>query len=120
MTFRNAPLTVVLGAAMAAWSLAPTAQAQTPQQRYEQQLAFCNSGKLPDPERNACVRDAGAQLDRSLGGTPRNQAVTSQDGRATIMSPSGLPAPDSGSDSITSQDGRATIVLPANQEGPRQ
>ena len=123
MKLRNAPLTLALGAATAAWCLAAAAQAPaqlTPQQRYERQLAYCNSGKLPDPERNACVRDAGLMLDRSLGGTPRNQVTTSEDGRATIISPAGLPAPDSGSDAITSPDGRSTIVLPANQEGPRQ
>lgn len=116
MKLRNTSLTLALGAATAAWSLTAAAQAQlTPQQRYERQLAFCNSGKLPDPERNACVRDAGSLLDRSLGGTPRNEVTTSEDGRATIISPAGLPPPNSGSDDVTSRDGRATIVLPADQ-----
>jgi len=109
------PTPFAIGAALAAFSLAAAAQL-TPQQRYERQIAYCNSGKLPDPERNACVRDAGLQLDRSLGGAPRNQATTSDDGRATIIGPTGLPAPNSGSDEVTSPDGRATIVLPADQQ----
>ena len=110
----NAPLFVTLGAALAAWSLAAHAQL-TPQQRYEQQIAFCNSGRLPDPERNACVRDAGNLLDRRLGGTPRNQMTTSEDGRATIIGPAGLPPPDSGSTEVTSPHGPSTIVLAANE-----
>ena len=101
-------------------AVAQQSNQMTPQQRYERQMAYCNSGKLPDPERNACVRDAGLQLDRSLGGAPRNQATTSEDGRATIIGPSGLPAPDSGSSAVTSPDGRSTIVVPAYQEAPRQ
>ena len=123
MKLRNAPLTLALGAATAAWCLMASAQAPaqlTPQQRYERQLAYCNSGNLPDPERNACVRDAGLMLDRAIGGTPRNAQTTSEDGRATIIGPSGLPAPDSGSSQVTSPDGRSTIVVPAYQEPPRQ
>ena len=120
---RNAPLTSALGAAIAACSLAAPAQAPaqlTPQQRYERQIAYCNSGKLPDPQRNACVRDAGLLLDQSVGGPPRNTQSTSEDGRATIIGPSGLPVPDSGSSAITSPDGRSTIVEPAYQEPPKQ
>ncbi|MBS0339436.1 MAG: hypothetical protein JSS56_02855 [Proteobacteria bacterium] len=121
---RNSPLTFALGAAIAACSLAAAGQAQaqqlTPQQRYERQIAYCNSGNLPDPQRNACVRDAGLLLDQSTGGPPRNAQSTSEDGRATIIGPSGLPVPDSGSSAITSPDGRSTIVVPAYQEPPRQ
>jgi len=122
MTLRISPHTFALGAAIAAWNLVAAAQSPaplTPQQRYERQLAYCNSGQMPDPQRNACVRDAGRLLDNSLGGTPRNEVTTSGDGRATIVSPAGLPPPDSGSDAITSGDGRSTIVLPANQERPK-
>jgi hypothetical protein len=107
-------LPLFLALAAAASLACPGAMAQSPQQRYEQQLAYCNSGKLPDPERNACVRDAGLMLDRARGGPPTNAVTTSEDGRATIVGPSGLPPPNSGSDDITSQDGRATIVLPAS------
>ncbi|MDM0112596.1 hypothetical protein QTI66_10590 [Variovorax sp. J22R133] len=85
------------------------------QKRYEDQLAYCNSGRLPDPERNACVRDAGIDLDRARGGPPRNSMGTTQDGRATIIGPAGLPQPSGGTEEITSRDGRATIVLPADQ-----
>ncbi|SFN14232.1 hypothetical protein [Variovorax sp. OV329] len=106
---------LAIGTVLAALSLGAAAQL-TPQQRYERQIAECNSGKLPDPQRNACVRDAGRMLDQSLGGTPRNQATTSEDGRATIIGPAGLPPPNSGSNDVTSPDGRATIVLPADQQ----
>ena len=110
---------LMMGSALWGASLVATAQQRqqqlTPQQRYEQQLAYCNSGKLPEPARNACVRDAGNLLDRSVGGPPPNEMSTSQDGRATIISPAGLPPPNSGSDDTTSRDGRATIVLPADQ-----
>jgi hypothetical protein len=88
------------------------------QQRYQEQLAFCNSGRLPDPERNACVRDAGIALDRARGGPPRNVMSTTEDGRATIIGPAGAPQPSGGTDEITSRDGRATIVVPANQAPP--
>jgi hypothetical protein len=109
---------LMIGSALWGASLAATAQQRqqqlTPQQRYEQQLAYCNSGKLPEPARNACVRDAGNMLDRA-DGPPRDVTSTSQDGRATIVSPAGLPTPNSGSDDVRSKDGRSTIVLPADQ-----
>jgi hypothetical protein len=111
-TFALATALTTLTLGLAAWAQAPAA---TPQQRYERQIAYCNSGQLPDPGRNACVRDAGLALDRERGGPPTNQTSTSQDGRATIVSPAGLPPPNSGSDDVTSRDGRATIVLPADQ-----
>lgn len=111
---------LAIGAALAACSLAATAQADlTPQQRFDQQIAFCNSGKLPEPQRNACVRDAGNELDRQLGGTPPpNQRNTSADGRATIIGPAGETLPNSGSTRVTSPDGRSTIILPADQSAP--
>ena len=119
MKIRTMPLSLAaLGAVLAVASVGASAQANnqlTPQQRYERQIAYCNSGRLPDPARNACVRDAGNLLDRSVGGPPSDEMSTSQDGRATIISPSGLPPPNSGSDDTTSRDGRATIVLPADQ-----
>ena len=105
------------GFALLTLSVAAAAQAPalTPQQRYEQQIAHCNSGQLPEPVRNACIRDAGLTLDKARGGPPGNVTSTSEDGRATIVSPADLPPPSSGSDEITSPDGRSTIVLPANQ-----
>ena len=110
-------LAVLMSAAAssAAWAQQP---AGTPQQRYEQQLARCNSGTLPEPARDACVRDAGRMLDQALGGTPGNVTTTTQDGRATVVNPSGLPVPNSGSDQTTSRDGRSTIVVPADQRAP--
>ncbi|MGR4868029.1 hypothetical protein ACIPRI_04070 [Variovorax sp. LARHSF232] len=113
------PFALLIGTALCSASLLAAAQGQpqqlTPQQRYERQIAYCNSGKLPDPARNACVRDAGLALDRA-DGPPRDVPTTSEDGRATIISPAGLPPPNSGSDGVTSKDGRATIVLPADQK----
>jgi hypothetical protein len=113
-------------AALAMVGLSFTAAAQpagssgvTPQQRYEQQLARCNSGSLPEPARDACVRDAGRMLDQALGGTPGNVTTTTEDGRATVVNPSGLPVPNSGSDATTSRDGRSTIVVPADQQPPK-
>ena len=105
-------LILVMNGAMAQ---APAPSQSTPQQSYERQLAFCNSGRLPEPQRDACVRDAGRQLDQALGKTPGNVVRTTPDGRATVVTPSGLPVPDSGSSETTSKDGRSTIVLPADQ-----
>jgi len=110
-----------LGSLACLWGALPDAamaQGESPQQRYERQLAMCNSGQLPDPQRNACVRDAGRMLDQSLGGTPRNVTTTTPDGRATVVNPNGLPVPNDDDDVRTSRDGRATIVLPADQPVP--
>jgi len=87
------------------------------QQRYEREIAACNSGKLAAPAREACVRAAGNALDRARGGPPAEVPQPSADGRATIVAPPGA-APSSGSDAITSRDGRATIVLPPDRSAP--
>jgi len=111
--FPTAALVALLALSLQALAQSPDLAAA--QQRYERQLAYCNSGQLPDPERNACVRDAGLMLDRARGGRPpSNAATTSEDGRATIIGPAGLPPPNSGSDAITSGDGRSTIIVPAD------
>lgn len=88
-------------------------------QRYEQQLAACNSGSLPAPAREACIRNAGSALDRARGGPPADTEMTTPDGRATVVAPAGAVPPVSASDTRTSGDGRATIVLPADRTAPR-
>lgn len=87
------------------------------QRRYEARIAECNRSDLPAPARNACVRNAGLLLDRTLGGPPPNTEIDTQDGRATVIAPSGSIAPRANSDTITSGDGRATIVVPADGIG---
>ncbi len=87
------------------------------QRRYEARIAECNGSGMPTPARNACVRNAGLLLDRTLGGPPANTEIDTQDGRATVIAPSGSIAPRAGSDTVTSGDGRATIVVPADGIG---
>lgn len=89
------------------------------QQRYEREVAACNSGRLAAPAREACIRAAGNALDRARGGPPTEVAQPSADGRATIVAPAGAVPPSGGPDAITSRDGRATIVLPADRTAPR-
>jgi hypothetical protein len=99
--------------ALAASSVVFAQGADSPQQRYDRQIARCNSGQLPAPQREACVRDAGRLLDRANGGTaPSQSPQPSSDGRAIVMTPQGAPPPPSGSDYVTSPDGRAVIAVP--------
>jgi len=107
--------TAACAAAFAAWPQASPDLA-TARARYEQQIAMCNRGDLPAPEREACVRNAGLALDRARGGPPSTEVVApSADGRATIVTPDGAAVPPGGSDIMRSPDGRATIVRPADQ-----
>ena len=108
---------VLLAVATAAG--AQSAQEVQARQRYEREIAACNSGTLAAPAREACIRAAGNALDRALGGPPTDVTAPSADGRATIVSPAGAPLPSSGSDAVRSRDGRATIVLPADRTAPR-
>jgi hypothetical protein len=114
--------TMRLSLAGALFAAAAAATAQTPapdpalaQQRYETALARCNSGTLPAPERDACVRDAGRMLDQTRGVSMSDTNVDSRDGRAVIVNPNGTPAPRGGDDTVTTGDGRAVIVLPADR-----
>ena len=84
---------------------------QQAQERHARQLAVCNSGKLPAPEREACVRDAGAALDRVRGGPPANVTTRTPDGRATVVTPAGEPVPGA---TETVRTPRSTTVVPAD------
>ena len=89
--------------------------ADAAQQRYDNEIARCNTGNLAAPAREACVRAAGLALDRARGGPPVDVPVTTPDGRSTVVTPAGGPRPADASDTRTSNDGRATIVLPAGR-----
>ncbi len=95
------------------------AQPSVAQLRYQQQIARCNDGTLPAPARDACVRDAGNLLDRIEGGPPPEAAVTSRDGRATVIAPEGTTPSSGGADTRPSRDGRAIVVPSAESAAPR-
>lgn len=80
------------------------------QQRYEREVAICNNGAMAAPQREACVRGAGQQLDRARGLPPMDATVTTTDGRATVVQPEGAAQPAGTSATDTSRDGRATVV----------
>jgi hypothetical protein len=111
-----------LGLALLASALGASAQAASDlaqaQADFNQQIAVCNSGKLPAPQREACVRDAGAALDAARGGPASTTTQRTPDGRATVVVPDGAPVPSGGTDRMRSNDRRSTVILPADQ--PRQ
>ena len=91
----------------------PQAQPSPAQQRYDAQVAQCNRAGLPAPQREACLRDAGRQLDSANGGAPPALVPrTSADGRAEVMAPPGAPPPPSGPQFVPSPDGRAVLGVP--------
>ncbi|MBO9650349.1 MAG: hypothetical protein J7605_17730 [Variovorax sp.] len=98
------------------------AVAQTPdlaeaQRLHDEQVGKCNSGNLPRPQRDACIRDAGATLDRARGGPPSNVTTRSGDRRSTVVKPKGSPAP-SGTKTVRSGDRRSTVVTPQGTPAP--
>jgi len=126
-----------LGLSLAA--LAQTPDLTEAQRQFDEQVAKCNSGALPRPQRDACIRDAGAALDRARGGTPGNVTTRTRDRRSTVVKPEGAPVPGStntvrsgdrrstvvtpngtpaptGSTTVTSPDGRSTVVVPAQPQ----
>ncbi|MET0542546.1 MAG: hypothetical protein ABWZ88_12400 [Variovorax sp.] len=105
---------------LATSAIAAGAQPAALQQSYEQQIARCNDGSLAAPAREACIRAAGTARDRAAGGIPPTPAaMTTPDGRATVVAPEGSTAGSGGSGTTTSGDGRATIVPPAGSATPR-
>lgn len=99
-----------LGSARVGAQTASADPATRAQQNFEREVASCNSGALAAPEREACIRLAGQQLDRARGLPPVDATVTSTDGRATVMQPEGAPPPAGASVTEPSRDGRATVV----------
>jgi len=108
-----------LAAAVLACAVLPAA-GQVPaelaaaQARYEREVAVCNNSNLPAPQRDQCVRAAGAALDSARGGPPVPVEATTPDGRATVMSPEATAitgsTPSSTTDLRITPDGRATVV----------
>ena len=104
------------GSVLAICLIGPCAFAQTPadlaaaQTRYDRDIAGCNGGTLPAPQREACIREAGAALDRARGGPADSTLTTSRDGRASIVTPSPLAPPSVTPDIVISPDGRASVV----------
>ncbi len=118
----SAPM-VLMGVAHAQISPEAAAVAQA---RYDREMAVCNGGTLPAPQRDACVRSAGNALDRARGGPPVPVESTTSDGRATVMTPQSPPvsaAPGPGPSTAESlritPDGRATVVPPTDGSGVR-
>ena len=117
MTVHRSSFVIFCAALLA--SAPALAQSAAAQRRYEQQIAICNSGNLPRPQRDACVRDAGIALDQARGSASSQDVdETSPDGRSTVVIQDDSPPPADDSDTVTSPDGRSTIVLPAGGSSP--
>ena len=104
----------VLAALAAAQPAAAQARAAPAAARaaYERQIARCNDDNLPRPQREACIRQAGAALDRVRGGPAPDVAQESPDGRALIVGTPGA-VPDNGATGLVSTpNGRAVVVEP--------
>ncbi|KQP22800.1 hypothetical protein [Pseudorhodoferax sp. Leaf267] len=104
-----APWACLIAMPLAVAQPAPS-PAEQARQIYQSDLATCNSGQLPAPLREACVREAGARFDRARGGVPGDTTVETPDGRATVVVPQGAPTPPTSSDVSPTPDGRANVV----------
>jgi len=113
---------VAISGALMGLSFASVAQTQPnqaeAQRRYDAQIAKCNSGNLPAPERDACIREAGHELDRERGGPPRNVTTRTPDRRSTVVTPEGAPVPPSGATTVRTPDRRSTVVSPDGSPMP--
>jgi len=107
----------ILGLSSASVAQTHTGHADA-QQRFDAQIAECNSGKLPAPEREACVRKAGHDLDRARGGPPRHVITRTPDRRSTVVTPEGAPVPASVSATRRTPDRRSTVVSPDGSPVP--
>jgi hypothetical protein len=90
------------------------------QRHFDEQVAYCNSGQLPRPQRDACIRDAGRALDQARGGPATGRTTRTADRRATVVKPEGSPVPSGGSKTIKSSDRRSTIVVPTDGSTPER
>lgn len=107
----------LLSAVMAAGAAPTAAELADAQQRHDQQIAKCNDGSLAAPAREACVRDAGAALDRARNGPPRSVTKRSADRRSTVVIPQGASTPP-GTESVRAGDRRSTVVTPQGAQPP--
>lgn len=107
---------VPAAAMLAACATLVGAQTDDPQQRYNRLIARCNDGTMPDPERDACVREAGHAFDRARLGSSGDSET---ENRSTVITPIGVSIEGTDSSTIyTSPDGRAVIVPPAGSPPP--
>ncbi len=113
-------LLLLSAALLAMWSAPAQAQsaAAAAQADYNQRVAQCDTSQ-PRPVYNACIRAAGAALDRT--GTMSNGSTQSEsaDGRSTILQPPGAQGPNLDPSAVmpettTSQDGRSTLLVPSD------
>ncbi len=94
---------------------AETAAAQA-QLRYEARISQCNNSGLPAPDRAACVRNAGAELDAARSAPATAPTLVTSDGRATVVTPATnvapviTPNPATVNNGVTTPDGRATVI----------
>ncbi|QHI96644.1 hypothetical protein GT347_00700 [Xylophilus rhododendri] len=110
----------ILGTLLAAASVTalPALAQSAAQSQYQQQLAACDPAQ-PRPAYNACIRAAGAVLDRSGAVGSATAVDQSSDGRATILEAPGGPSVSYSTTPVvpqttTSQDGRATLLVPSD------
>lgn len=96
----------------AGWALAQSGvdAERIAREQFDRDVAACNSAALPAPQREACLRTAGSQLDRVRGVAPADTVQNTPDGRASVVTPQGDPAPGGGAAPVTSGDGRAVVV----------
>ena len=109
---------VLLGASLASVAQ-PAPDLAEAQRHFDEQVAHCNSGKLPRPERDACIRDAGHALDQARGGPASGTTTRTKDRRATVVKPEGAPVPSGGSRTVRSSDRRSTVVVPTDGSTPQ-
>ena len=110
---------VLLGVSLASVAQ-PAPDLAEAQRHFDEQVAHCNSGKLPRPERDACIRDAGHALDQARGGPASGTTTRTKDRRATVVKPEGAPVPSGGSRTVRSSDRRSTIVVPTDGSTPER
>lgn len=98
-------------------SVAQTPDLAEAQRHFDEEVARCNNSKLPRPQRDACIRDAGVALDRARGAPASNVTTRSRDRRSTVVKPQGSSVP-AGTATVRSGDRRSTVVTPRNAPAP--
>lgn len=116
MPFAALVLALAGGPALAQTGNAAAAAAA--QAEYNRRIAECDTGQ-PRPAYNACIRAAGAALDRTGTMSKGGMSSESADGRSTILQPPGATMPNYAPSAVmpettTSPDGRSTILVPSD------